>query len=70
MEADRILVVLLWPPCSEPVFYSDSWKHDLPVVGSDNGLWRVPQGSANLAGCGNGNSIYLENGGLYVEVSL
>jgi hypothetical protein len=62
-EAGCMLVVLLWPPGSEVIFYGDSRKHVLPVVASDNGLWRVPQAAANQAGCGTGVPISLEEGG-------
>ncbi|CAI6097797.1 unnamed protein product [Clonostachys chloroleuca] len=66
-EADCILVALLWPPESEVIYYSNSLKHKLLAVDSDNGLLRVPQAAANQAGCGEGIRISLKQGGLTIQ---
>jgi hypothetical protein len=63
-EAGCILIVLLWPPDSNVIYYGDSLQHHLFAVDSDNGLWRVPKAAANRAGCGEGKPIELEHGGL------
>lgn len=63
-EAGCILVALLWPPESEVIYYGNSLKHKLSAVDADNGLLRVPKAAANQAGCGEGISIPLKQGGL------
>ncbi|KAJ3499418.1 hypothetical protein NLG97_g352 [Lecanicillium saksenae] len=66
-EADCIIVALLWPPNSEVIYYSDSLKHKMFAVDSDNGLLRVPQAAANQAGCGEGVTVSLKDGGLTIQ---
>ncbi|KAH8909455.1 hypothetical protein BR93DRAFT_965557 [Coniochaeta sp. PMI_546] len=67
VKADCILVVLLWPPDSEVIFYRDSWKHNMTAVAADNGLWRVPQASAVKAGLDKGTRVSLKQGGFTIH---
>ncbi|KAJ9133026.1 hypothetical protein NKR19_g9197 [Coniochaeta hoffmannii] len=66
-KADGEIVVLLWPPGSEVIYYSDSLSHDTlqHAVTHDNGLWRVAE--AALAKLGKGTRIPLKQGGLTIH---
>lgn len=62
-KAGCILIVMLWPPDSEIIYYRDSVRRAWPTVAADNGLWRVPGAALKEKGCGE-ESIRLKHGGL------